>query len=167
MIILEPLAAPHSRKVPARKAYRKRGGFHLSQSAPPHPRSTKHNGGDSESSKADALPEDEVSDRESVSQQDWQDNLSGAIRSLGRGEPAEARRAVAKLAERLEASTRRSTEKLIELHNLSGTATAEVLRRISEDVATSAPAREGFPRCSAAWCPERLAGLPRTWRPAG
>jgi hypothetical protein len=51
---------------------------------------------------------------------------------------------VAKLAERLEAETRRSTEELIKLHGLSGKATDEVLRRIGKDVSTSAPAREGF-----------------------
>jgi Domain of unknown function (DUF3482)/50S ribosome-binding GTPase len=87
---------------------------------------------------------DAASDRETVPEQNWQDRMGGAIRSLGREEPAEARRAVAKLAERLEASTLRSTEELIALHNLSGKATAEVLRRISRDVSTSAPAREGF-----------------------
>jgi hypothetical protein len=85
-----------------------------------------------------------AADRETVPEQNWQDKVGGALRSLGGEEPAEARRAVAKLAERLEASTRRSTEDLIRLHNLSGKATAEVLRRIGKDVSTSAPAREGF-----------------------
>jgi hypothetical protein len=85
-----------------------------------------------------------AADREAVPEQDWRDKVGGAIRSLGGEEPAEARRAVAKLAERLEASTRRSTEDLIRLHNLQGKATGEVLRRVGRDVATSAPAREGF-----------------------
>jgi hypothetical protein len=85
-----------------------------------------------------------AADRETVPEQNWQDKVGGAIRSLGREEPPEARRAVAQLAERLEAGTRRSTEELIRLHSLSGKATAEVLRRIGKDVSTSAPAREGF-----------------------
>jgi hypothetical protein len=45
-------------------------------------------------------------DRETVPEQNWQDKVGGAIRSLGREEPPEARRAVRKLAERLEAGTR-------------------------------------------------------------
>ncbi|HZG08341.1 MAG TPA: GTPase domain-containing protein [Allosphingosinicella sp.] len=85
-----------------------------------------------------------ASDREIVPDQNWQDKVGGAIRTLGREEPPEARRAVAKLAERLETGTRRSTEELIKLHSLSGKATAEVLRRIGTDVSTSGPAREGF-----------------------
>jgi hypothetical protein len=85
-----------------------------------------------------------AADRETVPEPNWQDKVGGAIRSLGREEPAEARRAVGKLAERLEAGTRRSTEELIKLHGLSGKAAAEVLRRIGKDVSTSAPAREGF-----------------------
>jgi len=85
-----------------------------------------------------------AADRETVPEQKWQDKVGGAIRSLGREEPPEARRAVGKLAERLEAGTRRSTEELIRLHGLSGKAAGEVLRRIGKDVATSAPAKEGF-----------------------
>jgi hypothetical protein len=85
-----------------------------------------------------------ATDREAVPEPNWQDKVGGAIRSLGREEPAEARRAVAQLAERLEVGTRRSTEELIKLHGLSGKAAAEVLRRIGKDVSTSAPAREGF-----------------------
>jgi hypothetical protein len=85
-----------------------------------------------------------AADRETVPEQNWQDKVGGAIRSLGQEEPPEARRAVGKLAERLETGTRRSTEELIRLHSLSGKATAEILRRISKDVSTSAPAREGF-----------------------
>jgi hypothetical protein len=85
-----------------------------------------------------------AADREAVPEQNWQDKVGGALRSLGGEEPAEARRAVAMLGERLEASTRRSTEELIRLHSLSGKATAEVLRRIAKDVSTSGPAREGF-----------------------
>jgi hypothetical protein len=83
-------------------------------------------------------------DRENVPEQNWQDRVGGAVRSLGKEEPPEAGRAVGKLAERLEAATRVSTEELIRLHGLSGKAAGEVLRRIGKDVSTSAPAREGF-----------------------
>jgi hypothetical protein len=85
-----------------------------------------------------------AADRETVPEQNWQDKVGGAIRTLGKEEPAEARRAVAKMAERLEAGTRRSTEELIRLHGLSGKAAGEVLRRVGRDVATTAPAKEGF-----------------------
>ncbi len=87
---------------------------------------------------------DAAADSEIVPEQNWQDKMGGALRSLRKDEPQEASRAVAKLAERLEAGTRRSTEELITIHGLSGKATAEVLRRVASDVSTSAPAREGF-----------------------
>jgi hypothetical protein len=83
-------------------------------------------------------------DRETVPEQNWQDKVGSVVRSLGREEAPEARRAMGRLAERLEAGTHRSTEELIRLHGLSGKATGEVLRRIGKDVSTSAPAREGF-----------------------
>ena len=85
-----------------------------------------------------------ASDREKVTEQNWQDRIGGTIRALGKEGSPEARRAVGALAERLEASTRGSTEELIRLHGLSGKAAGEVLRRIGKDVSTSAPAREGF-----------------------
>jgi hypothetical protein len=85
-----------------------------------------------------------ATDRETVPEQNWQDRIGGAVRVLRKEEPEPASRAVGKLAERLEAGTRRSTEELIQLHGLSGKAAGEVLRRIAKDVSTSAPAREGL-----------------------
>jgi hypothetical protein len=85
-----------------------------------------------------------ATDRETVPEQNWQDKVGGAVRALRKEEPEETSRAVVKLAERLEAGTRRSTEELIRLHGLSGKAAGEVLRRIAKDVSTSAPARESF-----------------------
>jgi hypothetical protein len=104
-----------------------------------------------------------ASDREAVPEQNWQDKVGGAIRSIGREEPAEARRAVEKLAERLEVGTRRSTEELIRLHGLSGKAASEVLRRIGKDVSTSAPAREGFSAMLGGLVSGALGGWPLTW----
>jgi hypothetical protein len=85
-----------------------------------------------------------ATDREPVPGQNWQDKVGGAVRALRKEEPEKASRAVGKLAERLEAGTRHSTEEIIRLHGLSGRAAGEVLRRIAKDVSTSAPAREGF-----------------------
>ncbi|HVF82943.1 MAG TPA: DUF3482 domain-containing protein, partial [Sphingomicrobium sp.] len=85
-----------------------------------------------------------ATDREQVTERDWRDRMGDTLKVLRREEPAETRRAMGKLAERLEASTRRSTERLIEAHNLSGRATREVLRRLHDDYASSGPAREGY-----------------------
>jgi hypothetical protein len=84
-----------------------------------------------------------VVDREPVGKRQWQDKVRGAIRTIGRDEDPEAARAMGKLAERLDAGIRASTEELIRLHGLSGRATREVLRRLRDDYATSAPAKEG------------------------
>lgn len=85
-----------------------------------------------------------VTDSEIVPDQNWQDKMAGAVRSMKSEETQVASRAVGKLAERLENGTRGSTEELIRLHGLSGKAAAEVLRRVGKDISTSAPAREGF-----------------------
>jgi hypothetical protein len=80
-------------------------------------------------------------DREKVGEQHWQDKVGGVLR---REEPPEVRRAMAKLAERLEAGIRASTEELIRGHGLSGRAARDVLARLQQDYATTEPAREGF-----------------------
>ena len=84
-----------------------------------------------------------VVDREEVANRDWRDRVGDLLPFRGEA-PAETRRAMGKLAERLEANTRASTERLIEAHGLSGRATREVLRRLSDDYASSAPAKEGY-----------------------
>ena len=83
-------------------------------------------------------------DREMLGEQNWQDKVGGVLRSLQKDESPEARRAMQQLAERLEAGTRSSTEQLIHAHGLSGRAAREVLRRLQNDYATTAPAKEGF-----------------------
>ena len=49
-----------------------------------------------------------------------------------------------KLAERLDAGIRESTDKLIALHGLSGRAAQEVLRRLEKDYTEATPARPGI-----------------------
>ena len=83
-------------------------------------------------------------DREPLPEQNWQDRIGGVVRTLQQEEAPEARRAMAKLAERLEAGTRASTEQLIHAHGLSGKAAREVLKRLESDYADTAPAKEGF-----------------------
>lgn len=85
-----------------------------------------------------------ATDREPVGERDWRDKARGALLSIRDEQPPEARRAMAELAERLEADVRNSTEALIRLYGLSGRATNEVLRRLGRDYAAVAPAREGF-----------------------
>jgi hypothetical protein len=85
-----------------------------------------------------------AADREQVGEQTGRDRISGALRTLRQEEAPESRRAMQQLAERLEAGTARSTERLIGLHNLEGKAAREVLRRLQKDYASSAPAKEGF-----------------------
>jgi hypothetical protein len=85
-----------------------------------------------------------VVDREPVGERQLADRLRGAVRRLTKEEDPEAARAMGKLAERLDEGIRGSTEELIRLHGLSGRATREVLRRLRDDYATSAPAKEGM-----------------------
>jgi hypothetical protein len=80
-------------------------------------------------------------DREKVGEQNWQDKVGGVLR---REEPPEVRRAMQKLAERLEGGIRASTEELIRAHGLSGRAARDVLARLQQDYATTEPAKEGF-----------------------
>ena len=80
-------------------------------------------------------------DRETVPEQNWQDKVSGALR---REESPEARRAMEKLAERLQAEIRGSTEALIAAHGLTGNAARDVLARMQRDYATTEKAKEGY-----------------------
>ena len=91
---------------------------------------------------ADALAA-AATDREEAPERDWRDRVGDAL-AMRNEEPAEVRRAMAKLAERLEAETRRSTERLIDAHGLSGRATRDVLKRLRDDYAASGPAKEGY-----------------------
>jgi hypothetical protein len=59
------------------------------------------------------------------------------------GEPGPKERAAARLAERLDADVRATTDRLIELHGLEGRASAEVLARLAGDFAVATRASEG------------------------
>lgn len=85
-----------------------------------------------------------ASDREPVTQAGWEDKLGGVLRSFHKEERPEARRAMEKLAERLDNGVRASTEQLIRLHGLSGNAASEVLRRLQNDYKRTGPAQEGL-----------------------
>ena len=89
-------------------------------------------------------------DRETVGAGDWAGRLKDVGASLGlrqrgaAGEPATAReRAMQRLAERLAADVRASTDELISLHELGGHATDEVLGLLAEHYAADEPLDEG------------------------
>jgi hypothetical protein len=68
----------------------------------------------------------------------------GVALGLGReGEPTAKDVAMQRLAERVDADVRATTDRLIELHELEGRAGAEVLARLAEDFAVQARASEG------------------------
>lgn len=81
-------------------------------------------------------------DREDVGEGDWRDGLVKALRG-GKSEAVAAGKAMEQLSERLAAGTRDSTEQLIHLHNLSGSATRKVLERLADDFKHSDKAPEG------------------------
>ena len=85
-----------------------------------------------------------VTDREPVAERNWQDKVGEVLGNLRKEAPAETRRAMGSLAERLEAGTRVSTEQLIHTHGLTGNAAREVLQRLRDDYTSSAPAKEGY-----------------------
>jgi hypothetical protein len=85
-----------------------------------------------------------AADREEVGERKWQDRVRGAVLNPGGGDNSpEAKRAMGKLAERLDRSVRSSTDELIALHGLSGRAAQEVLKRLKNDFTETATAREG------------------------
>jgi hypothetical protein len=68
----------------------------------------------------------------------------GVALGLGRdGEPTAKDLAMQRLAERLDADVRATTDRLIELHGLEGRAAAEVLARLADDFAVQTRASEG------------------------
>jgi hypothetical protein len=85
-----------------------------------------------------------AADREEIGQRKWHDRVTGAVLNPAGGEMSpEGKRAIGRLAERLEKRIRASTDDLIGLHGLSGKAAQEVLTRLQKDYTESAPAREG------------------------
>jgi hypothetical protein len=84
-------------------------------------------------------------DREEIGDSKWHDRVRGAVLNPTGGDNSPAgERAMGKLAERLHAVIRKSTDELIALHGLSGRAAQEVLRRLGKDYTESAPARPGI-----------------------
>jgi hypothetical protein len=82
-------------------------------------------------------------DREEVPDRGLGDRLRGAILNPAGGDTSpEAKRAMGRLAERLDGGIKASTDRLIALHGLSGRAGREVLKRLERDYRESAPARE-------------------------
>ncbi len=81
-------------------------------------------------------------DREKVEGGNWRDGLAKALTG-GKTEANAATKASEALSERLAAGTRDSTEELIRLHNLSGSATRKVLERLSEDFRHTDKTSEG------------------------
>jgi hypothetical protein len=79
-------------------------------------------------------------DREPVDAQ----GLRAQVRELlaRDGEPGPKDRAAARLAERLDADVRATTDRLIEIHGLEGRASAEVLARLAGDFAVAARVSE-------------------------
>ena len=82
-------------------------------------------------------------DREEVPDRGLGDRLRGAILNPAGGDTSpEAKRAMGRLAERLDSGIKAATDRLIALHGLSGRAAREVFKRMERDYRESAPARE-------------------------
>jgi hypothetical protein len=83
-------------------------------------------------------------DREEIGERKWHDRVRGAVRNpTGSDSSPEAQRAMGRLGERVDQAVRESTDRLIELHGLSGRAAQEVLKRMRDDYTEGGPAREG------------------------
>ncbi|HQR53748.1 MAG TPA: 50S ribosome-binding GTPase, partial [Burkholderiales bacterium] len=85
-------------------------------------------------------------DRERIEE----DGIGSTLREVGRaiglrgdGQSGSKARAMKALAERLDAETRRSTDQLIEIHELGGRAAADVLARLAGDFAVDERVSEG------------------------
>ncbi len=84
-------------------------------------------------------------DREEIGDRKWHDAVRGAVTNpAGSDSSPEAKRAMGRLGERVDQAVRGSTDRLIELHGLSGRAAQEVLKRMREDYTEAGPAREGI-----------------------
>lgn len=83
-------------------------------------------------------------DREEVPDRRIGDRIRGALLNPAGGDHSpEARRAMGRLAERLDQGIKSATDRLIALHGLGGRAAREVLKRLERDYSESASAREG------------------------
>jgi len=86
---------------------------------------------------------DTARDREEIGDRKWHDRVRGAVLNPGGDSSPEAKRAMGRLSERLAKGIRASTDRLIQLHGLSGRSADQVLTRLREDYAEAGPAREG------------------------
>jgi hypothetical protein len=103
-----------------------------------------------------------AADRENLGSKPWSDKAREYFRSLFTGHDAaqlERERAMAALAERLDGHIRTATESLIALHGLSGHAAQEIMRRLTDDYAASAPLSEGFIAALGGFVTGALGGL--------
>jgi hypothetical protein len=83
-------------------------------------------------------------DREEIGDRKWHDRVRGAVvNPSGSDASPEAKRAMGRLGERVDQAIRESTDRLIELHGLSGRAAQDVLKRMRDDYTEAGPAREG------------------------
>lgn len=84
-------------------------------------------------------------DREEIGDRKWHDRVRGAVRNpAGNDSSPEVQRAMGRLGERVDQAVRSSTDRLIELHGLSGRAASEVLKRMRDDYTEAGPARAGI-----------------------
>jgi hypothetical protein len=84
-------------------------------------------------------------DREEIGDRKWHDRVRGAVLNpTGSDASPEAQRAMGRLGERVDQAIRSSTDRLIQLHGLSGRAAQEVLKRMRDDYTEAGPAREGI-----------------------
>jgi hypothetical protein len=103
-----------------------------------------------------------AADREDLERKPWSEKARSFVLSLASGadpEQAQKERAMAALAERLDAAIRAATDDLITLHQLAGHAAGEIRRRLREDYAATEPVSEGFAAVLGGFVSGALGGL--------
>jgi len=99
-------------------------------------------------------------DQEPVPGEGWSDKLRGVVAVALGGDASPARkRAMGALAMRLDAAIVESTNELIRLHSLEGTASAEILERLRENFAVDKPVDTGTAALLGGFVTGALAGL--------
>jgi len=99
-------------------------------------------------------------DQEPVPGEGWSDKLRGAIAgALGRESSPGRKQAMGALAMRLDAAILESTNELIRLHSLEGSATAEILERLRENFSVDKPMDAGVAALLGGFVTGALTGL--------
>jgi hypothetical protein len=99
-------------------------------------------------------------DQEPVPGEDWSAKLRGVVAgALGRESSPGRKRAMGALAMRLDAAIVESTNELIRLHSLEGTATSEILERLRENFDVDKPVDTGTAALLGGFVTGALAGL--------